>query len=189
MRKKSLQFLLLFVVSAGIILAAPVIQGQTPAQANPLEKSVFSAVLTSPHYGVFDALSFKLDGTDVTLLGQVMFPITKDEAGRRTAKIPGIGKVKNDIEVLPLSRSDDALRIEIYRNLFSTADLYRYSLGFMPSIHIIVNNGRVTLEGYVLNEQDRNFAALAVRGIPGIFLFTNNLKIEAKNPSSVAKAQ
>jgi len=178
MRNRFVHFLAVLAIAAEMILAAPMTQGQSKAQAGPLEKSVFDAVLRLAHYGVFDAISFKMDGSDVTLLGLVMLPITKDEAGRRVAKIPGIGKVKNDIEVLPLSLNDDSIRMNVYRNLFNRADLYKYAMGPMPSIHIIVKNGRVTLEGFVLNEQDIKIASMAVREVPGLFSLTNNLKIE-----------
>ena len=177
MRNRFVFFLAILAIAAGMILAAPMTQEQGKAQAGPLDKSVFAAVVSLAHYGVFDSISFKIDGNDVILVGQVMLPITKDEAGRRVAKIPGIGKVKNDIEVLPLSLNDDSIRINIYRNLFNTADLYKYAVGPMPSIHIIVKNGRVTLEGYVLNEQDIKIANMAVREVPGQFSLTNNLKI------------
>ena len=42
---------------------------------------------------------------------------------------------------------------------------------------IIVKNGRVTLEGVVDNEGDKNMAGIRANGVPGIFSVTNNLKV------------
>jgi osmotically-inducible protein OsmY len=133
--------------------------------------------LLAPHYGVFDSLSFKLDGNDVTLLGQVLLPVTREEISRRVSKLAGVIKVIDQIKVLPLSPSDDAMRLRVYRSLFGTTDLYRYALSPNPSIHIIVKGGRVTLEGVVSNEGDSRFAYNAARRVNGVFSVANNLKI------------
>lgn len=143
-----------------------------------LEKAIIQTITRAPHYGVFDSLSFKLDGNNVTLMGQAMLPITKDEVGKRVAKLTGIGKVTNKIEVLPLSHTDDMIRMRVYRSLFGTADLYRYALGPNPSIHIIVNKGHVTLEGVVSTAGDSHFAELGARKVSGVFSLTNHLQVE-----------
>jgi osmotically-inducible protein OsmY len=143
-----------------------------------LETDIRNAVLLAPHYGVFDSLSFQLEGNNVTLLGQVLLPITRDEISRRIAKLAGIGKVTDTIKVLPLSRSDDALRLQVYRRIFNTSDLYRYALSPNPSIHIIVSGGHVTLEGVVSNEGDSRYAYMAARKVNGVFSVTNNLEIQ-----------
>jgi hyperosmotically inducible protein len=146
-------------------------------QTAQMEKDIIHAIAMAPHYGVFDSLSFRLDGNNVTLLGQTMLPITKEEVSNRVSKMTGIGKITNNIEVLPLSKKDDMIRLQVYRSLFGSADLYRYALGPNPSIHIIVKGGHVTLEGLVSNEGDSHFANLAVRRVSGIFSVTNNLNI------------
>lgn len=174
------RFLLVLAVSlfaAQPAWAAPRGQGQDN-QPVQLESKIIDVLTLLPHYGVFDTLSFRMDSNNVTLHGQVLLPITKEEAGKRTAKIAGIGKVTNAIEVLPLSISDDQLRMKVYRRLFNTADLYRYALGSRPSIHIIVKGGHVTLEGLVSTDADSRLALLAVKQIPGIFSVQNNLKVE-----------
>jgi hyperosmotically inducible protein len=168
--------LLLAFGSSFLIAQAPALQAPLPSVR--LESTIRSAVLRAPHYGVFDAVFFKLEGDQVTLLGQVKMPITKLEAYKRVSKLPGVAKVVNDIEVLPLSRFDDAIRRRAYRSVFSTAGLYRYALGAYPAIHIIVKHGHVTLEGAVATELDRKFALMAVRRIGGIFSVTNHLTIE-----------
>ena len=171
-------FVVVLAAAGAIMVAAPGVSGPSEAQAAALERAIADALLSLPHYGVFDNLAYEMTGNDVTLLGQVLLPITKSEAARRVAKVSGIGKVTNKIEVLPLSPSDDAIRMNVYRKLFDTSDLYRYAMGAVPSIHIIVKGGHVTLEGLVSTKQDSQFAEMLVKQLPGIFSVKNNLKVE-----------
>jgi hyperosmotically inducible protein len=178
MKKSTLVLFLFLAFGAPMLPASQQAKEELVQHSVQLETDIRSAILLAPHYGVFDNLAFKLDGSDVTLLGQVLLPITREEISRRVSKLAGIGKVIDNIEVLPLSKSDDALRLQVYRRLFGTADLYRYALSPNPSIHIIVKGGRVTLEGVVSNEGDSRFAYLAARKINGVFFVTNNLTIQ-----------
>ncbi len=141
-------------------------------------KEVRKKLVTLPYYGVFDNLAYKIDGDTVTLYGQVTRPITRKDAAKRVAKIEGVERVVNNIEVLPLSRFDDEIRIRTYRSIQRTAGLYRYLLGANPSIHIVVKNGNVTLEGVVSTKGDSNLANIAARNVSGVFSVTNNLQIE-----------
>lgn len=170
--KKSACSLLIIAVFALTAAAAQ----DKPARA--LEESVFKAIWSEPHFGVFDNLSFKIDGSEVTLLGQTMLPITKVNVGTRAGKVAGVTKVINEIEVLPVSMNDDSIRLRAYRVLFGAADLYRYALAANPSIHIIVKNGRLTLEGMVSTSSDAQRALMAVRGLSGVFSVKSNLKTE-----------
>jgi len=131
-----------------------------------------------PYYTVFDNLAFKVDGGTVTLLGQVTRPTLKSDAGRVVGAIEGVEKVNNEIEVLPLSPNDDRVRLAVYRAIFGTMGLDRYALAAVPSIHVIVKNGHITLEGVVSTEGDKNLAGMAAKGAPGGFSVTNNLRIE-----------
>jgi hyperosmotically inducible protein len=146
--------------------------------STPLEQAVADALLSLPHYGVFDNLAFQINGTDVVLSGQVLLPLTKEEAGKRVAKIKGIGKIVNSVEVLPLSPSDDAVRMNAYRALFGTSSLYRYSMGANPSIHIIVKGGHITLVGFVSSREDADLALLAIRGVAGSLSQKSLLKVD-----------
>jgi hyperosmotically inducible protein len=144
-------------------------------------KKVRSELVKLPFYGVFDNLGFRIDGNVVTLTGQVTRPTTRKDAERRVAKIPGVERVVNNIEVLPLSSFDDAIRVRTYRAVFRTSSLYRYALGANPSVHIVVNRGRVTLEGVVANKTDRQLAYIAASGVPGVFAVKNNLKVQGES--------
>jgi hyperosmotically inducible protein len=131
-----------------------------------------------PYYGVFDNLAFKVDGATVTLIGQVTRPTLKSDAEKVVKDIEGVEKVVNQIEVLPLSPNDDRLRLATYRAIYSTTGLDRYALNAVPPIHILVANGKVTLEGVVANEADKNMAGVKANGVSGVFSVTNNLRVE-----------
>lgn len=141
-------------------------------------KEVRSELVMMPFYGVFDNLSFKLDGFTVTLLGQVNRPTLKSEAENRVKRIEGVEKVVNQIEVLPLSPNDDRIRLGVYRAIYSHPTLQQYSLRAVPPIHIIVKNGNVTLEGFVAREADRTVANIQANQVPGVFSVKNNLQVD-----------
>ena len=93
-------------------------------------------------------------------------------------KIEGVSNVVNDIEVLPLSPNDDRIRVAVYRALYAgNSPLFRYSLGAVASIHIIVENGNVTLVGQVGSEMDADIANIRAKGVSGVFSVTNNLVV------------
>jgi hyperosmotically inducible protein len=131
-----------------------------------------------PYYGVFDNLSYRIDGTAVTLEGQVTRPTLKTSAENAVRKIEGVTTVVNNIEVLPASTSDDRLRLAVYRAIYSQPALENYGLRAVAPVHVIVKNGNVTLTGAVASESDRNIAVVQAKGVPGVFSVSNDLKIE-----------
>jgi hyperosmotically inducible periplasmic protein len=152
-----------------------------PANEGRLVQEVRHQLVMLPYYGVFDDLGFTVNGGTVTLMGQVTQPVLKDDAGRAVKKIEGVTSVNNNIEVLPLSPNDDQIRRAVYRAIYGDPSLStRYGFRALPSIHIIVKNGNVRLEGVVANEGDRNIAGIRAKGVPGAFNVQNELKVEGK---------
>jgi hyperosmotically inducible periplasmic protein len=143
-----------------------------------LVKEVRHELVMLPYYGVFDNLAYRVDGSTVTLMGQVTQPTLKSSAENVVKGIEGVTKVVNNIEVMPLSPDDDRIRVSVYRAIYGQAGLQRYQMQAVPPIHIIVKNGNVTLEGVVANEGDKNIANIQARGVPGAFGVTNNLRVE-----------
>jgi hyperosmotically inducible protein len=131
-----------------------------------------------PFYGVFDNLSYKVDGYKVTLMGQVTRPTLKSSAENVVKDIEGVEQVINNIEVLPLSPNDDRIRLAAYRAIYGHPALNRYALQAVPPIHIIVKNGNITLEGMAANEGDKNIAGIQANGVSGAFSVTNNLRTD-----------
>lgn len=167
----------LLAVSAMMVLAVSIAVAGPPDPQGSTMNKVRKELVTLPYYGVFDNLEYKVDGDTVTLYGQVRKPITKKDAEQRVAKIEGVDRVVNQIEVLPVSGFDDTIRARAYRAIFRSGSLYRYSMGANPSIHIVVKNGRITLEGVVSNRMDSQLAYMAARGVSGAFSVTNNLRV------------
>jgi hyperosmotically inducible protein len=148
--------------------------------AADLVKEVRHELVMLPYYGVFDNLAYRVDGSKVTLFGQVREPTLKSDAEKAVKKIEGVTAVDNQIEVLPVSQMDDQLRRAVYRAIFSKPGLERYQLGAVPPIHVIVKNGNVTLEGYVGNAMDKTVVGIAANGVSGVFKVTNNLMVDKK---------
>jgi hyperosmotically inducible protein len=146
--------------------------------AADLIKEVRHELVTLPYYGVFDNLAYRVDGSKVTLFGQVRDPKLKSDAERAVKSIEGVSAIDNQIEVMPLSSMDDQTRMAVYRAIYSKSSLQRYQLGAVPPIHIIVKNGDVTLEGVVANEMDKNVAGLAANGVGSVHKVNNNLRID-----------
>jgi hyperosmotically inducible protein len=149
----------------------------SPRSEERITREVRHELLMLPYFGVFDNIAFKVDGSTVTLLGQVTRPVLKSDAENAVKHIEGVDKVINQIEVLPPSSMDDQLRIRLYRAIYGDPALEKYALGVQKPIRIIVKNGHVTLEGVVDNEADKNLAGLRANGVPGIFSVTNNLQV------------
>lgn len=186
MLKNRIQF---GIALAAISLAIPVM---TPAKVPPNAKTqretksnqnivreVRHQLLLLPYYSVFDNLEFKVDGDHVTLLGQVTRPTLKSDAEGVVKTIEAVSGVANNIEVLPLSPMDDQLRRALYRAIYGDAVLSKYGWSSMPSIHIIVKNGHVTLEGVVDSEADKNLAGLRANGVSNVFEVKNNLVVKS----------
>ncbi len=143
-----------------------------------LVREVRSELLTLPYYSVFDWIEFDVsnDGA-VTLHGQVTTPPdTKSRAEAYVKDVEGVTRVINNIEVLPLSPNDDRLRQAIYREIYS-GPLFRYQVGALQNIHIIVNNGRATLKGVVDSESDKNIAGIRAKTVSGLFEVNNELVV------------
>ena len=140
-----------------------------------LEQQIFKRLIALPYYGVFDHIAYKVNGGTVTLYGKVISLGTKRDAANAVRRIPGVVDVVNNIEELPPSSFDNQIRRGILRSFTNSAGLWPYLREPNPSVRIIVENGHVTLEGYVNNRGTANTMNILANGIPGVFSVTNNL--------------
>ena len=150
---------------------------QTYVDEAQLGAQVRHALVMLPWYGLFDNLQYSVRGDTVVLTGQVTRPTLKSDAEAAVRKLEGVSNAVNNIEVLPLSPNDDRIRLATYRALFSRSGLDRYALRAVPSIHILVKNGHVTLVGNVSRSADRIEAGIAALTVPGVFSVTNDLTV------------
>jgi hyperosmotically inducible periplasmic protein len=144
-----------------------------------IAKRVRHELLLLPYYSLFDDLEYSVQGRTVTLNGYVtsIHSITKSSAEGVVKRIEGVDKVVNNIKVLPPAPFDQEARARVYRSLVRTGGLSRYFWEASPAIHIIVENQRVTLKGFVNTEGDKNLATIAANEVPDVFQVTNDLRV------------
>lgn len=160
------------------VLAVPMfLSAADKNQTKTLPEKVGHELAMLPYYNVFDDLGFRVDGNTVTLYGDVTDPVLKSDAGRVVQHVEGVAQVVNNINVLPLSPMDWGIRRAEYRSIFGYGPMYRYAMGALPSIHIIVSNGHVKLQGVVNSQADKNIAGIRANSVPGVFSVENNLQV------------
>jgi hyperosmotically inducible protein len=166
--------------ATGFAQSGSTAQSSTGAQRmqERISREVYHELVMLPQLTIFDNLQYKVDGNKVTLTGQVNNAILKDSAEKVVRKIEGVESVENKIEVLPASPNDDRIRRQVARAIFNDDRLFRYSMGSVPPIHIIVKNGHVTLEGVVDSQTDKDTAFLRANGVPGVFSVENHLQVQ-----------
>ena len=162
------------------ILAVGMFAVGASAQSKTIDQQVNKQIRMLPNYGVFDHITFQVNGPVVTLSGKVNSLGTKSEAEAYIKKVPGVERVVNNIVNLPPSPMDDAIRRQTLRSLSSNG-LGGYFWDPNPDMRIIVENGHVTLEGYVMNKGDLNLANITANGVSNVFSVTNNLVV-GKDP-------
>lgn len=169
----------------GLLASGSAALAATPSQAPRdqahyqtwLKQEVRHRLVMVPYLTLFDNLQYQVNGTEVTLSGQVVRPSLKDDAGRTVKGIEGVTKVDNQIKVLPPSNMDNQIRRAEYRAIYGFAGLWKYAMGALPPVHIVVDSGRVTLEGIVDSEADKNLIGLRAKTVPNVFSVTNNLQV------------
>jgi hyperosmotically inducible protein len=178
--KSTLRFVIVASLFCAAALGLAQDRGQITAKSQErITREVRHELLMLPYYGAFDDIAFKLEGDTVILLGDVARPSLKPDAENAIKHIEGVARVDNQIEVLPNSPMDDRLRLELYRAIYGYPALEKYALGVQKPIRILVKNGHVTLEGFVDNEGDKNFAGMRANGVPGIFSVDNHLQMDS----------
>jgi hyperosmotically inducible protein len=161
--------------------SAPVFAGTGNPPAQDLPSQVLHQLVMIPYYSVFDDLNFSVDNGVVTLTGDVVNPVVRTDAAGSIKHLAGVTQVVNKINILPPSSMDNHIRAAEYRAIFGYSDMYRYAMGAIPSIHIIVDFGHVTLVGVVNTDADKNVANIRANSVSGVFSVTNNLRVAEKS--------
>ena len=162
----------------------------TPAFAQKENLQIFRdvqrEVLRYPHFTIFDSVNAQIDNGIVVLTGKVTMPYKRDDIARRVNRLTGITEVQNRIEVLPASQFDDELRYRIARAIYSNPHFTRYGSMVNPPIHIIVERGRVTLEGVVNSDVERMLARSIATSF-NAFEVNNALRTDAEASEELEK--
>jgi hyperosmotically inducible protein len=152
-------------------------QKQTPE--SKMQKEIRHELIMLPYYTIFDNLEFQLqDNGTVILSGQVVWAKLKDDAEYAVKQVEGVNKVVNNIEILPLSPFDNTIRRREFYAIYGGVGFERYAIQAVPPIHIIVDNGNVTLDGVVADQYDKTVAGIEANSVPQVFHVTNDLRVE-----------
>lgn len=174
---RSFRYFLLIALSITLFSIVTVnAQNQNISEAS-IEKKVGKEIRMLPYYGLFDHIAYKVEGGTVTLYGKTASLGTKKSAERVIKRIPGVIEVVNKIEELPPSSYDAGIRREVVREFVNSAGVYPYIAGVNPQVRIIVENGKVSLEGFVPNKGLSDLMNLLANRVPGTFRVTNNLVV------------
>jgi osmotically-inducible protein OsmY len=198
----SISALVLFTPS--VLAQQQAVTSDVKQQANlKLAQEVRREIVMQPQYGVFDYIHFAIQGDTVILRGKASRPTLKSSIENSVKRIEGVNNVQNEIEVLPLSPNDDRLRAAVYASIYRDPALQRYTsnrggprgvpsvaraaggitndppMGF-HAIHIIVENGHVTLTGVVDSDMDLAIAEMRANSVPGVFSVDNDLQVATK---------
>jgi osmotically-inducible protein OsmY len=169
------------VAGAGFAHATDKTNAPVPGSDAALAQQVRHEVLMYPRYTLWDNIGYSVHDGQVDLTGAVTQPYKKSDIEHIVKAIPGVTGVTDQIKVLPLSPMDDRIRVQVAREIFRDPSLSRYSMGAIPSIHIIVDNGHVTLTGVVQSDMDKQIAGM--RASSGLnFGVVNNLQVENPSP-------
>jgi hyperosmotically inducible periplasmic protein len=172
--------MLLIIATAGVLssLATAKVSSEiSPRALDHIRKEVRHELVMLPFLGVFDTVGYGIDGSTVTLVGQVTRASLKSDAGNAVKSIEGVERVDNQIEVLPVSHFDNVLRLRLYRTIYGFSQLQKYALSVDKPIRIIVKNARVTLEGVVDCVVDRDIVGIQANSVADVFSVKNNLQI------------
>jgi hyperosmotically inducible protein len=150
-----------------------------------IAQKVVHEIRMYPRYTIWDNVNVQVRNGEVDLEGQVSQPFKKADLGRLAQRVSGVRSVTNELEVLPTSLFDDRLRLQVARSIYRDPTLSRYGIQAVPPIHIIVDNGHVTLEGVVNTTMEKNVAGIRASQAGLSFgQVTNNLRVENANPKS-----
>jgi hyperosmotically inducible periplasmic protein len=179
-----MKFIQLFLCAMLLALGSAPTAAQDAARDQPsakteerIIKQVRHELNMLPYITAFDNLEYKVEGFKVTLLGQVVRPVTKSDAESAVKHIEGVENVDNQIEVLPTSIMDDHLRRRVYRAIYGYPAFTKYAMVPQKPIRIIMKNGHLTLVGVVDSDADKNLAGIRANGVSGIFSVDNNLQV------------
>ena len=174
-----------------LIAAALLLALHAPASADDanlqLFKDVQKQVLGYPYFSIFDMVHMQVDNGVVELTGKVTMPYKKNAIEERVMRVAGVKQLRNNIDVLPVSQFDDSLRLRIARAIYGHSNFWGYGSMVNPPIHIIVEHGKVTLDGVVNSNVDRMLARSIASGFTSFGPVQNELKTDAEVKEQLEK--
>ena len=180
-------------VAAALLFVGPALADESvravaaPGVDADIQSEVVDTVLGYVHYGVFDSVGVGVENGVVTLTGSVLEPWHKDDLQKRVARLEGVREVKNQIRAQPASIFDDRLRVQLYRQIYGPGMFERYAMLTNPPIHIVVENGNITLTGLVNSRVEKAVLESIARGTLA-FRVDNQVQVENEINKEPSKA-
>lgn len=174
----------MMLVGASLMLGATKEPKPLPGTDAAIAAQVRHEVLTYSRYTIWDEVGFSVNQGQVQLTGAVSQPFKKSDIEHIVRDIPGVVSVSDQIKVLPLSDFDNSLRLQVARSIYRDPTLSRYAMGAIPAIHIIVDNGRVTLTGVVASDMEKQIAGMRANSSMSFGNVVNNLQVEHPSKKS-----
>ncbi len=162
-----------------LLLSPAIASAQVETRDRQVIEQVSQQVLRYTQYTIFDSVSASVENGRTILTGWVTMPYKRDDIEQRVRRVDGVTAVENAIAVLPVSQFDDELRFRIARAIYGNSSFWQYASMANPPIHIVVNKGRVTLDGVVNSNIERMLARSLATGF-GAFEVTNQLRTDAE---------
>jgi len=172
------RFLMAAALLVGAAAASTKAGANLPQSDSDIANNVHREIVMYPYYSIWDDLSFRVVDGNVALRGVVSQPFKKRDLERLVQKVPGVAGVTNDIKTLPLSSMDDRLRLQVAGAIYRDPVLSGYAMLALPPIHIIVENGHVTLTGMVNSAMEKQIAGMRAASSLSFGPVTNNLVVE-----------
>ena len=162
-----------------LLLSPAIASAQVETRDRQVIEQVSQQVLRYTQYTIFDSVSAAVENGRAILTGWVTMPYKRDDIEQRVRRVDGVTAVENAIGVLPVSQFDDELRFRIARAIYGNSSFWQYASMANPPIHVVVNKGRVTLDGVVNSNIERMLARSLATGF-GAFEVTNQLRTDAE---------
>jgi hyperosmotically inducible periplasmic protein len=126
---------------------------------------------------VFNFVDVSVKDGVATLSGETRTGVGRDSAVDLVNRTPGVKDVVNSVRVAPVSIFDDRIRLSALRAIYRDPVLNRYAIDPALPIRIVVDNGKLTLYGTVLNSMDKQVAGIRAGQVFGVFKVQNNLEV------------
>ena len=177
--------------AVALLVAALVVTAAGAASAQERKdlqifRDVSDSVNRYTQFTIFDSIEASVTDGHVVLSGWVTMPYKKNDIERRVRQVAGANSVENKIQVLPVSQFDDELRFRIARAIYGNSAFWNYAAMANPPIHIVVNGGRVTLQGVVQSNVERQLARSLATGFAA-FEVKNELKTDVEVQAELEK--
>ena len=172
-----------FLMAAALLVGAGVAGAADHQAAKPqtdagLAESIRHAIVMYPRYSIFDDLYVQVENGTVHLNGVVSQPFKKSDVDKIVRNIAGGNQFQDDVRVLPLSPNDERLRLTVARSIYGDMTMTKYAMQPLKPIHIIVENGHVTLTGMVATNFDKQIAGTRAATAMSFGPIVNKLQVE-----------